>query len=230
MADRMTPEQVATLELPEGVKLGLETSGWRWNGPHSNYDPESYIAVAALSVANGHLPRSVYDWALRAYKGGDVPTVEQWEAAERLAALTRNDAHPDSIVAKLANLISPPEPPPLPEIEHCRYCGCYCIVDKVDPTQHDSDWFVYCSNISRCGARSQRQSTDRAAIEAHNEVAAKLRPAKEPRTCGGCKHFDQYPGLLCRTAHYTGGQARVLARPATPSRDASECERWEPKP
>ena len=185
MADRMTPEQVATLERAIGTWL--------------TFSP-------------------LREWAILMLQGNDVPTVEQWEAAARLAALTRNDAHPDSIVAKLANLISPPEPP-LPEIAECPYCGASC--DLVGGA-------VQCR--ARCNYVGPARDNARDSIQAHNEVAAKLRPAKEPRACGGCKHFDPDPGLLCRTAHYTGGQALVLNRHAVPTRDASECERWEAKP
>ena len=186
MADRMTPEQVATLDA--------------------------------------------YEWVSRARRGESVPTVDQWEAAERLAALARNDAHPDSIVAKLANVIAPPKPPPLPKIEACPYCGgtCSTCTDMVSTHR------VYCEDQRGCGYHSATRPSYAEAIAAHNDVARRLRtePQPEPvkRTCGGCRHFDPDPGLLCRTAHYTGGQARVLVRPAVPTRDASECERWEARP
>ena len=186
MPDRMTPEQVATLDA--------------------------------------------YEWVSRARRGETVPTVEQWEAAERLAALSRNDAHPDSIVAKLANVIAPPKPPPLPEIAPCPYCGGECgCYSAVEHGWDMTGWYVSCQSRG-CPYVSPPRLHKPDTIESHNEVARKLRPAKEPRTCGGCKHFDPDPGLLCRKAHYTGGQARVLVRPAVPTRDASECERWEAKP
>lgn len=188
MANRMTPEQVATLDA--------------------------------------------YEWVSRARRGESVPTVEQWEAAERLAALTRNDAHPDSIVAKLANIIAPPEPPP--EIAACPYCGGECgCYSAVEHGRDMTGWYVSCQSRG-CPYVSPPRLDKRETIETHNAIAQKLRPEPQPepvkRTCGGCRHFDPAPGLLCRTAYYTGGQSTVLNRPAVPTRDASECERWEPKP
>ena len=224
MADRMTPEQVATLELPEGCSMYQAPSKiWLSEAGRLRDQFEYFTCRLAESVANGYLPRSVYDWALRAYRGQDVPTGERWEAAERLAELARNDAHPDSIVTKLANLIDPPKPTPLPGIAACPYCGASC--DLVGGA-------VQCR--ARCNYVGPARDNAHDSIEAHNDVARKLRPVEEPkpepRTCGGCRHFDPAPGLLCRTAYYTGGQALVLNRHAVPTRDASECERWEPKP
>lgn len=176
MADLMTQEQVATLELPEGRRLyqrdGIwyaEGDGWGVAAPHVA------LAKLAAAVANGHLPRPVYDWAMRAYRGQDVPTAEQWEAAERLAAMARNDAHPDSIVTKLANIIDPPKPPPLPEIAACPYCGGECRVYGAG-----NSWHVECvagstaEHVARC-YHGPTAPTDRAAIESHNRVEATLK-------------------------------------------------------
>jgi len=130
-------------------------------------------AIAA-DVANGYLLRTVYDWAMRAYRGQDVPTTEQWEAAEQLAAMARNDAHPDSIVTKLANIIDPPKLPPLPEIAACPYCGGECRVYGAG-----NSWHVECVASSTeeqvaCCYHGPTAPTNRAAIESHNRVEAAL--------------------------------------------------------
>ena len=222
MADRMTPEQVATLELPEGCSMYQAPSKiWLSEAGRLRDQSEYFTCRLAESVANGYLPRSVYDWAILAYRGGDVPTVEQWEAAERLAALTRNDAHPDSIVAKLANIIAPPKPAPLPEIEPCPYCGAHG--DLVGGA-------VQCR--ARCNYVGPARDNAHDSIEAHNDVARKLRPEEktEPRTCGGCRHWHRNGG--CGHPNYWGGNIptgtlKVLDRPASTGRDASECDGWE---
>lgn len=148
-------------------------------------------------------------------------TDERKAAAVELARLRRPHAHPDSVVAKLCDIIDPPAP----AIAPCPYCGAECstATDMVDV------WHSYCTrSLRECAYHGPVRHTEREAIAAHNDICERLkRTETKPRTCGGCKHFDPDPGLLCRTAHYTGGQARVLDRPAIPTRDASECERWE---
>lgn len=173
-----------------------------------------------------------YEWVSRARRGESVPTVEQWEAAERLAALTRNDAHPDSIVAKLANIISPPKPPPLPEIAACPYCGGECgCYSAVEHGRDMTGWYVSCQ-ARGCPYVSPPRLHEPDTIKAHNEVARKLRPEEktEPRTCGGCRHWHRNGG--CGHPNYWGGNIptgtlKVLDRPASTGRDASECDGWE---
>lgn len=171
MSNRMTPEQVATLDA--------------------------------------------YEWVSRARRGESVPTVEQWEAAERLAALARNDAHPDSIDAKLANVISPPEPPPLPEIAACPYCWASC--DLVGGA-------VQCR--ARCNYVGPARDNARDSIQAHNEVARKLRPTEKtepepPKRCSTCRNYTPR-GFLpqachdCDATHAESGEAHFT--------------NWEPKP
>lgn len=181
MSNRMTPEQVATLERAIGTWL--------------TFSP-------------------LREWAILMLQGNDVPTVEQWEAAERLAALARNDAHPDSIVAKLANIISPPEPP-LPEIAACPYCGASC--DLVGGA-------VQCR--ARCNYVGPARDNARDSIQAHNEVARKLRPTEKtepepPKRCSTCRNYTPR-GFLpqachdCDATHAEWGEAHFT--------------NWEPKP
>lgn len=70
--------------------------------------------------------------------------------------------------------------------------------------------------------------------EAHNEVARKLRPAKEPRTCGGRKWFMASEAVTSRACRHhqwnykgAGFLATLNSRGAHPDRDASRCELWE---
>ena len=226
---RMTREQLETLELPAASWEFVDCGTW-WaikcpNGTHSRVITLAYMAS---DVANGQLQRPAYDWAMRAYKGGDVPTVEQWEAAERLAVSVRNDAHPDSIRTKLANVISPPK---LPTIEPCPHCRERSKLFETDDAL-DPDWYVQCSN-NRCAARGPLRATEREAVDSYNEIARKVRPAEpKPRTCGECRHWHRNGG--CGHPNYWGGTApegtlKVLEIPASTTRDASKCERWEPK-
>lgn len=167
-----------------------------------------------------------YEWVSRARRGETVPTVEQWEAAARLVALTRNDAHPDSIVAKLSNVISPPKPPPLPEIEACPRCEGTCV-----STRNASSWVVVCGE---CNWEGPLREKELAAIEGHNNEAAKLRPdpRSNPRTCGGCRRWSDDDG--CCDPNWNNGRRpghqRTISVVMSPTRDASECEKWEARP
>jgi len=221
----MKQEEVKTLELPEGTRIEWDL-GWKvwWHGDTSH--AARTVVTIAVSVANGNLPRSLHDWAMRAYKGGEVPTPElwdargklledlggqlkaesdwrqqfngapptpeQWKEAVRLAETVRADAHPDSIRAMMANIISPPKPPPLPEIAECPYCGAECVHQSTcdsGPNQRLLCW-------ASCGYASPRRATEREAIEAHNEVARRLRPEPQPepepvkRVCTNCENGE----------------------------------------
>lgn len=156
------------------------------------------------------------EWAILMLQGNDVPTIEQWEAAERLAALTRNDAHPDSIVAKLANIISTPQPPPLPEIAACPYCGGECgCYSAVEHGRDMTGWYVSCQSRG-CPYVSPPRINKPDTIESHNAIARKLR---EPEPVNECS--------TCRNAHEPASHpsCRICINAATGQHPA-----WEPKP
>jgi hypothetical protein len=242
MEKRMTKEEVATLELPEGcrVEWNFGWSAW-WHGD-TTLEARALTTLATV-VANGYLPRALHDWAMRAYKRGEVPTPElwdargklleslggqlkaesdwrqqfsgepptpeQWEEAVRLAETVRADAHPDSIRAMMANIISPPTPPPLPEIAACPRCGGACEVRATPMNRH-----VACCS---CNWEGPSKGSERDAIAGHNEEAVKLAP-KEYRKCDNCRH-DALHGTVepCSTCHKVYAAKGVFPL-------------WEPKP
>lgn len=175
-------------------------------------------------VDMGFLPRSLRDWAWKAYNAGDVPTVEQWEKAVRLAESVRSDSHPESIRAKLADIICPPKSTPLPQMSACPRCSGECEVRSTPLNR-----YVACKS---CNWEGPLRATERSAIEEHNSEARKLSQEEKtkPRTCGVCRHWHHNGG--CGHPNYWGGTTptgtlKVLDRPASTTRDASECERWE---
>jgi hypothetical protein len=247
----MKQEEVKTLELPEGTRIEWDL-GWKvwWHGDTSH--AARTVVTIAVSVANGNLPRSLHDWAMRAYKGGEVPTPElwdargklledlggqlkaesdwrqqfngapptpeQWKEAVRLAETVRADAHPDSIRAMMANIISPPKPPPLPEIEPCPYCGGKCgCYNAVEHGRDMAGWYVSCQSRG-CPYVSPPRLDKRETVTAHNDVARKLKPEPQPepvkRTCGNCRHEH----------------ARASVDPCASCRSRENHDNWEPKP
>ena len=209
MADRMTEAEVATLELPEGLIFQLFHEWWRVAG--TGTDRAFALGGVAEAVANGHLPRAVYDWALRAYRGGDVPTVEQWDELVAAARKIVNDPYWLPLLRKASAALTP-QPPPLPEIAECPRCGHECSVADLGATVA-----VVCK---ACNWEGPAKTEELAAINGHNYEAAKLRPEEEPKpqrkVCDTCRHGKKpasHPS--CQTCF----KAAAGERPA-----------WEPKP
>ena len=198
----MTPPKTIVLLLhPDG-------GSWRFDGPTALEDARKMTAVERRGTEQNI---AVYDWALRAYRGGDVPTVEQWDELVAAARKIVNDPHWLPLLRKASAALTP-QPPPLPEIAECPRCGHECSVADLGATVA-----VVCK---ACNWEGPAKTEELAAINGHNYEAAKLRPEEEPKpqrkVCDTCRHGKKpasHPS--CQTCF----KAAAGERPA-----------WEPKP